>query len=296
MSENGLSQRVQETLLPSPLYESFGRALDDAYHPTSNPNGIISLGIAENTPMYPALASFLDQHLRVTPSLFGYGAVNPGPPDLIPSLLAFYNAAPFSPAVSIEREHLYYTAGCTSLLDQLFWTLCDEGEGVVIGMPLYGGFENDLRTRGKARLVPVRFGEVDVYSAEAVRRYEEEILKAEKDGVKVRVLVLCTPHNPPGQFPLPLTLLITAADNRCYSREVMIEYMRLCQKYKIHLLSDEIYALTTFPTDDIPDPTPFTSLLSIPKQDIIDPSLCHVLHGMSKVLSPHRMSSSKERL
>jgi aspartate/methionine/tyrosine aminotransferase len=61
--------------------------------------------------------------------------------------------------------------------------------------------------------------------------------------------------------------------------------MRLCQKYKIHLISDEIYALTTFPTKDIPNPTPFTSLLSIEKEGIIDPSLCHVVHGMSKVPS-----------
>lgn len=59
--------------------------------------------------------------------------------------------------------------------------------------------------------------------------------------------------------------------------------MRLCQKYQIHLISDEIYALTTFPTKDIPNPTPFTSLLSIEKDGIIDPSLCHVVHGMSKV-------------
>jgi aspartate/methionine/tyrosine aminotransferase len=65
----------------------------------------------------------------------------------------------------------------------------------------------------------------------------------------------------------------------------MIEYMRLCQKYQIHLISDEIYALTTFPTDEIPEPTPFTSLLSIPKDNIIDPSLCHVIHGMSKVIT-----------
>lgn len=63
----------------------------------------------------------------------------------------------------------------------------------------------------------------------------------------------------------------------------MIEYMRLCQKYRIHLISDEIYALTTFPTDDIPDPTPFVSLLSIPKDNLIDPGLCHIIHGMSKV-------------
>ena len=60
--------------------------------------------------------------------------------------------------------------------------------------------------------------------------------------------------------------------------------MHLCQKYQIHLLSDEIYALTTFVSKDIPDPVPFTSLLSINKTGIIDPSLCHVIHGMSKVL------------
>jgi hypothetical protein len=64
----------------------------------------------------------------------------------------------------------------------------------------------------------------------------------------------------------------------------MIAFMRLCQKHQIHLLSDEIYALTTFPTNDITNPTPFTSLLSIDKTGIIDPSLCHVIHGMSKVL------------
>jgi aspartate/methionine/tyrosine aminotransferase len=63
----------------------------------------------------------------------------------------------------------------------------------------------------------------------------------------------------------------------------MVAFMRLCQKYQIHLLSDEIYALSTFSTKDVPNPTPFTSLLSIDKTGIIDPALCHVVHGMSKV-------------
>jgi len=73
----------------------------------------------------------------------------------------------------------------------------------------------------------------------------------------------------------------------------MIEYMRLCQKYKIHLISDEIYALTTFATEDIPNPTPFTSLLSIDKTGIIDPELCHVVHGMSKVVSSKLLNNNR---
>jgi len=60
--------------------------------------------------------------------------------------------------------------------------------------------------------------------------------------------------------------------------------MRLCEKYQIHFISDEIYAFTTFPTEDIPNPTPFVSCLSIPKDNLIDPKLCHIVHGMSKVV------------
>lgn len=199
-SENGLSQRVQENLLPSPLFEGIVRALTNAYEPVSNPEGIISLGIAENTPMYSDLASFLDENLKITPNLLGYGAVNPGPPGLMDSLLQFYNSEPWNPVVKVEKEQVYFTAGCTSLLDQMFWCLCDQGEGVLIGRPLYGGFANDLKARGKCKLLDVSLKGVDAYSKEAVKKYEDKILEAGKAGCKARVLVLCTPHNPLGQY------------------------------------------------------------------------------------------------
>src|SRR5208282_4470668 len=73
------------------------------------------------------------------------------------------------------------------------------------------------------------------------------------------------------------------SEDRCYPRDIMMEYVLLCQKYQIHFLSDESDALTTYSTDDIPNPTRFTSLLSIDKTGIIDPSLCHVIHGIGKV-------------
>ena len=278
-----LSRRVQPTLEPSPLYDSFSRALGNAFHPTANPTGIISLGIAENTLMYNDLASFLDTNLRITPALLGYGAVATGLPSLLAGLLRLYNSAPFDPVVPVAAEHLAFSGGCTALLENLFWCLCDEGDGVLIGKPLYGGFANDLGTRARGKLIAVSLKGCDPFSKEAVTRYEEELVKAQEHGVNVRILVLCTPHNPIGQYIPPLMF---GCNGRCYSREVMVEYMRLCQKYQIHLISDEIYALTTFPTDDIPNPEKFVSLLSIPKEGLIDPQLCHVVHGMSKVPSP----------
>ena len=93
-----------------------------------------------------------------------------------------------------------FTAGCTVLLDNLFWSLCNEGDGVLLGKPLYGGFVGDMETRAKVKLVEVSLKDYDPFSKESVVRYEEELQKAEKEGVKVRALVLCTPHNPLGQY------------------------------------------------------------------------------------------------
>ena len=59
--------------------------------------------------------------------------------------------------------------------------------------------------------------------------------------------------------------------------------MKLCQKYQIHLVSDEIYGLSVWENKDAPKAVPFTSVLSIDPAGIIDPSLVHVIWGMSKV-------------
>ena len=59
--------------------------------------------------------------------------------------------------------------------------------------------------------------------------------------------------------------------------------MRFCQKYRIHLISDEIYALSVWHNAEQPDAPRFTSVLSIDTTDIIDPGLVHVIWGMSKV-------------
>lgn len=57
--------------------------------------------------------------------------------------------------------------------------------------------------------------------------------------------------------------------------------MQFCQKHRLNLLSDEIYACSVFETDD-PNTTPFTSILSIDATDLIDPDLLHVTYGLSK--------------
>lgn len=59
--------------------------------------------------------------------------------------------------------------------------------------------------------------------------------------------------------------------------------MKLCQKHKVHLISDEIYALSIWDNPDARDAPKFTSALSIDTTGVIDPFRVHVLWGMSKV-------------
>jgi len=60
------------------------------------------------------------------------------------------------------------------------------------------------------------------------------------------------------------------------------ELLLFCQKHEIHCVSDEIYALSIFENPEAPDAVPFTSVLSLNLTGIIDPSLVHVIYGMSK--------------
>lgn len=69
---------------------------------------------------------------------------------------------------------------------------------------------------------------------------------------------------------------------RCYPPETLSALLHLCATKGIHLISDEIYALTTYPRDDQPSDK-FTSIRSLDYSKIIDPSQVHVLYGMSKV-------------
>lgn len=56
--------------------------------------------------------------------------------------------------------------------------------------------------------------------------------------------------------------------------------MQFCQKHRLHLLSDEIYACSVFDSGE--PAVPFTSILSIDSSGLIDPDLLHVTYGLSK--------------
>ena len=113
----------------------------------------------------------------------------------------------------------------------------------------------------------VDMDDVDPTSVEAVTKYEHALQKAKVDGIRIRGILLANPHNPLG---------------RPYTKEALIGYMQLCSKYDLHLISDEVYVKSFFSNNDISEPSPFLSVLSLDASNYINPALVHVLYGMSK--------------
>jgi 1-aminocyclopropane-1-carboxylate synthase len=62
-------------------------------------------------------------------------------------------------------------------------------------------------------------------SVGAVEDHEKALLQARESGREIKALLLCNPHNPLG---------------RCYSKEVLEAYLKLCGKYNIHLIRYEV--------------------------------------------------------
>lgn len=70
---------------------------------------------------------------------------------------------------------------------------------------------------------------------------------------------------------------------RCYSRQDLETFLDFASMHNLHLISDEIYALSSFShLIDTSTQDPFQSILSLNYKDFIDPSLVHVIYGMSK--------------
>ncbi|TDZ73431.1 putative inactive 1-aminocyclopropane-1-carboxylate synthase-like protein 2 [Colletotrichum trifolii] len=240
----------------------------DLWDPESNPDGYVSLGIAENSLMHDRLSEHLHNNLAVPTHSLTYGDGMTGSKRLKASLARFLTAR-LRPAAAVLPEHVSVTNGCSSAIEHLAWALGNPGDGFLLGQPHYGAFVPDVEYRTGCKLVPVPFHDLDPFGAPAVQKYEDALLAAESSGTRIAGIVLCHPHNPLG---------------RCYPRDFIVELMRLCQKYDAHLISDEIYALSVWNNtiDTQPGPVPFESCLSVDTTGIMDAHRLHVLWGMSK--------------
>ncbi|GFF34373.1 probable inactive 1-aminocyclopropane-1-carboxylate synthase-like protein 2 [Aspergillus udagawae] len=235
--------------------------LANLYDPDNNPDGYYSVGIAENLLMHEYLLNRMHQDLNLTSKSLTYNDGASGSKRLKAAMARFLNRH-LHPATPLEPQHLILTNGVSAAVEHLSWALADKGEGILLGRPYYGTFISDISLRFGTEVVTVPFEGADPLGADCVDAYRRALSSFEqRTGKKCRALLLCHPHNPLG---------------RCYSRDVLVALMRLCQEHGMHFISDEIYALSVWGGGE------FVSALSIDTKGLIDADRVHVLWGLSK--------------
>lgn len=265
-SPSTISHRARLNIEQNDFIKIIFEILKNLYDRETNPNGVVNLGVAENSLMHDELVEFTNKHFKLTAEDCGYGQGPAGSERLRDGMANLVNDY-FNPWEKVHADDIAVASGVTSVSDIVSWAVADEGEGFLIGQPFYGAFINDLTARSRTRPIPVPFGFVDPFSEEAIACYEAKLKECTAMRVQIRGVILCSPHNPLG---------------RCYPTATLKKLCQFCQQYQIHLISDEIYALSVFKTAENADAPGFTSILALDTEGLIDKDLVHCLYGMSK--------------
>ncbi len=283
----------------TPAFENDIKVFSDAYEWQHNPSGLVNFGVAENALLRAEIVDYINRAgWQLEGPDLAYNNRLTTSQKLKEAIAHLYNTYPDGypdrgdwherkPRTPVEPEHIHIGSGAGNVLNTLAWSLCEKGDGVLLGLPLYNGFLLDWSFKAEAEIVRVplpmpeplgsaaaKEGARDWKSASTVELYEQALKEAEAKGIKTKVLLYCNPANPQGQI-LP--------------RETTVALLRFAAKHKLHFVSDEIYSRTIYDTTDNVDASgapaaQFHSVLSIDveREAGLDPSYLHVVSSASK--------------
>lgn len=284
-SKRGLANIKQDLMLDLSREVAQIPPFDEKLHP----DGLIDITSSVNALMLKDLEKYMKAKIPVdfktgmhTPHIreeqyiltlphpaLPYGATA-GSDGLLKAVAGFINHH-FHPSAPILPSHVLVTNGVTPLLDFLPFAICDPGDGIMYTTPVYGMFPHDMNSRNDIQIIPVTcpdgFDQFKASNASTlIAMFDSELQRAKERGIMTKCVLICNPCNPLG---------------RAYSRETLVALARWCAREGLHLVSDEIYAMSVFPSRD-GELDGFTSVLSIAEQACIDGRNIHVLYGASK--------------
>ncbi|KAN0044921.1 hypothetical protein ACTA71_006447 [Dictyostelium dimigraforme] len=253
-------------------------AMSYLYNSKDNPNGYISLGIAENVLSYDVLKEKLDLGMAPPQSITQYSEIGGIPElrELIAEQLlqnqVFKGYRPPNEKFLVKKEQILVSGGVTPLLENVFNLFCNEGEKCIIPSPFYPSFVYDAYQRFGVKVIAAKSEIFNNNNNNNSEEEDSEIIDFHLDlnefeslynqgGVKM--VLLCNPNNPTGYIFKPTEI------------KKLVEW---CQKKKIHLISDEIYALSVFNTESTTNQ--FKSVYEILEGNLGE--YVHILNGFSK--------------
>ncbi|CAN1340733.1 1-aminocyclopropane-1-carboxylate synthase 7 [Linum perenne] len=243
----------------SPYFAGWKAYDENPYHETTNPSGVIQMGLAENQVSFDLLEEYVELHPQVS-TTWGKGAPGFRENALFQDyhgLKSFRQAmASFMEQIrggraKFDPDRIVLTAGATAANELLTFILANPGDALLIPTPYYPGFDRDLRWRTGVEIVPIHCDSSNNFQV-TPKALESAYNDAVSMNLNVRGILITNPSNPLGAT---------------VHRTVLEQILDFAVRKNIHLISDEIYSGSTFSSSE------FVSIAEI----LNDP--CHVDSG-----------------
>ena len=266
----GISSRAQPFLKPAMPY--LNRALEAIFdeYTKENPNGQVPLVIAENKLCADILMVKLKNFSAYSSDVLNYTDTT-GLPSAKLVIANFLGGYVFG-STSVSPGHLVLSTGCTALLCELSLLLFEKNDSVLIPAPYYPAFDPDFFGIGGVSTIPVwplgqpssSISPTDankwVLNSLTVDSLDDAYRRSMELNHPPKALLIVNPGNPTGVI---------------YSDEQLLIALNWTKKHGMHLIVDEIYALSVYNS-----PIAFKSIVTLLEGNL--GNHVHVLWGLSK--------------
>ncbi|CAI9723072.1 -aminocyclopropane-11-aminocyclopropane-1-carboxylate-carboxylate synthase 1 [Octopus vulgaris] len=252
---------------PDLLVDYACKARENVYDAVLNKNGIIDLGLAENTLCEDMILKKLnDIHSKIKIQHEDlYYFKNHGS-DKFREAVSKFMTTFLHPINPIDKNNLIILSGVTSLLNIVAFGLAEENDYFLCLTPYYSRIRNDILDFARIQTYDVSIKETgpngEIEYIVTYKKLEAAYLKAKEKGYSIKGIVVINPNNPTGRL-LPKNEI-----------EIIFQFAK---SFDLHAIFDEIYGLSIFGTDAEP--------MSVLSMNIPQPTKTHVLWGFSKDLA-----------
>ncbi len=225
-------RKAAKTVLRSDMEISF-EAQENQYHPQKNPKGSFPLNIAENKLMWSDLKEkFRDISLYKEIPDWVMGYTSPlGSIEFRESISQFYEK--YLLHISIDPQHLACSPGATGIVEMTSFLLADAGDVAAFPAPSYPVYRQDIGNIADVKRYDIithkDLSELKDGPTLSIKHLTQAKRRIHRKGNRLKILVLTSPDNPTGLI---------------YDNQSLYEIAMWCHVNKVHLILNEIYALS----------------------------------------------------